>query len=582
MRAVDFFSLPRAQQDRFLGALSGELGPQPLVTRPIPTRVPTLLGLAGLGGLGALAAMLGAGFGDARSAESSYPPALIGVAAIPAVVAWVAPTLALSLRARRRAMPWQPAHFLFPRDVVDAERTAMRVFSLEEARSITARGRTIEVVFAEARFAFEAESAASASAIVDEIEALRATGRPSLSGEGWQHDPLAMPRVQSPLAPTHPLEPAAPAWTRLAWLFAALVGGMLGPAAAELRNRKSDDAMYAKAVRADRVDDYRAYLAHGLAHRDEVASRLLPRAELRLAEAEGTVEAIERFAASHPNTKIGDEITAAHARAMAAALDAAKKQGTLAALDAFAKAHPNHGLEAELRAAVRAVYDAALAKFKADAGSDPTTVAAAEQLLRWAEAHGPAFEVRVERRPSKTMVNADKFVPRTAMYRGAFSHPSAYFTADKLAADESSMGKGVVDALAAAFPAELCKPTLGATRDEGGASPESKVPVLTITHAEEWGGKAFLSESPRGVFVDVNFVVEARLSFPGEAAPKWSLRTNVLRTFSQQSLVVGKRGSKEQDRVNLFPEEHLYGQMTREAFAAIRAKIVGAWRKNVD
>ena len=73
---------------------------------------------------------------------------------------------------------------------------------------------------------------------------------------------------------------------------------------------------------------------------------------------EGTVEAMEKYIAAHPNSSIQTEVTAALRQAMLVALDAVKKAGTVSALTEFSKKHPNKLIENELRQAIHAVYQA--------------------------------------------------------------------------------------------------------------------------------------------------------------------------------------------------------------------------------
>ena len=105
--------------------------------------------------------------------------------------------------------------------------------------------------------------------------------------------------------------------------------------------------MYRTVVATGTVPEYELYLVQGVRHADEVRDLLLPRMQLKEAEAQGTVEAVQAFADAHPSSKIDADIDAALRRVMLTALETAKKAGTIAAIDALAKKYPNHQIDPE-------------------------------------------------------------------------------------------------------------------------------------------------------------------------------------------------------------------------------------------
>ena len=107
-----------------------------------------------------------------------------------------------------------------------------------------------------------------------------------------------------------------------------------------VRNGMSDEQMFAKARVRDDVAAYSAYLARGQAHREVVEKELLPRAKLRLAIAEGGVDAIDSFMSDNKGTKIQNEIDIARRNALIAEFEKVRKKGTLAALLDYAARPP--------------------------------------------------------------------------------------------------------------------------------------------------------------------------------------------------------------------------------------------------
>src|SRR6185503_4684887 len=99
----------------------------------------------------------------------------------------------------------------------------------------------------------------------------------------------------------------------------------------------------------------------------EVVSQvLLPRAELRLAVAQGSVEAVDAFIRAYPKTGIQAEVDAARQNALVGEFERARKTGTLAALLSFAERYPKHGIDKAFDQAKHALYLRAQARYKAE------------------------------------------------------------------------------------------------------------------------------------------------------------------------------------------------------------------------
>ena len=128
----------------------------------------------------------------------------------------------------------------------------------------------------------------------------------------------------SPIGPKEPLVDHAPAWRKYDRVAAACAV-IAGPVLWFMHNRASDDSMLKKAVLESSPEAFQSYLTVGKRHVDEVAGTLLPRAELERAKADQTVEAIQSFIASHPNSAIDSEAQAALRGAAARARQGAQR-----------------------------------------------------------------------------------------------------------------------------------------------------------------------------------------------------------------------------------------------------------------
>ncbi|HVJ92204.1 MAG TPA: hypothetical protein VM580_20530, partial [Labilithrix sp.] len=285
------------------------------------------------------------------------------------------------------------------------------------------------------------------------------------------------------------------------------------------RNWGSDKQLYARATQANDSASYRQYLARGAAYKDEVSDVLLPRAELRDAERIGTVEALLEYKKSHPNSKIGNELSEAIRKAMLAELEKAKAPGTLATLQDFARRYPEHGVEPELSAAIHAVYSRELAAYKKTAPTkDKAAVAFVERLFAYAEKHGPKVEIRFRRKAPTTLERADLFILRTPNFMGVVTYPSRFFDEKHAGPREATLAKALSSQFGSGLPPELFEVALGPVVAEP-ELPEPKSPTLFITHVPEWSGHNYTTTRPRGSYIGLTFNFEAIFVIPGDPKP---------------------------------------------------------------
>ncbi|MBI2388788.1 MAG: hypothetical protein HYV09_04145 [Deltaproteobacteria bacterium] len=573
MRTVDFYGLTRAAQDHFIDAAAAAQPPVPLLVRPGgPTAHRIGWIVAALGVIGAIL-LYRTGYGDLGSDAVVHGVALAfaWVVAIGLVLGG-----ALHAIAGERAigaLPWKAGVYAFPTGVVDARTHLLRVADVDALERVeiagTARCAVVIVIGGQA-FSFAADAAAAEKA-KQALEQARAEGPASNPMARASLDPLAEPRVSSPLAPTNPRTREVPAWARTRFVVAAVAALAVGPTLWHLRNVGSDDRAFAEATRQNDVASYKAYLQWGVRHRDEVRKTLLPRAELALAKKQGTVDAIIQYQASHPQSAIQTEVDASLRAALLVELATAKKAGTLAALTDFEKRRPGHGLNAEVAAARHEVYQAALASFRARANpKDPNVIAFFERLLASAEKRGdPKVEIRFRQQPSVSLLRADKYVAKHPLFNGETSYPSRYFGPGKLAKHEASLGKVLVDALSAAFPGEVLSFSIGAPAPEG--EPNAAAPTLFLLHRPEWTGMAQPTQRPRGIYVAMNHHFDAQLTAPGETRPI-KVSAVIIRPIPLGVLKDYQKGfAKLGD-----PETAVYGTMAKESFELFGARFVGA------
>lgn len=576
MRSVDFFGLSRAAQDHFLDSTNGTQPPTPVLLMrggPRSHRAGWIVAVVGL----VLAGLLfQRGFGEVSNGAVVHGLPLIGAWVLVFVLIFGGLLHALAGERAITALPWKAGIYAFPRSVVDARRDTLRMYDVEELQRIDGEGGTVRLVYPTASFTFEGNTEVAARARI-EIEQARTQGEPVDPKARPSMSPVAEPRVSSPLAPTEARKPGAPSWVRLRFVYAAALALLVGPALWFARNTVSDDRAFAAARSHNDVTSYRAYLSNGVKHRDEVSKTLLPRAELKLAEQQNSVDAILAYQKAHPSSAVQKDVDVALRTAMLAELEVAKKENTLAALQAFAKKRPEHGLAPELKSATHAVYQNALAAFKTVANEkDPQVIAFFERVLAYAEAHNePKVEIRFREQPSTSMGRADKYVTKQPLFNGETSYPSKYFEGGKFAAVEGELAKTLIEKLSASFPVEILTFVKGApVPAEGDTLPVTTVPTMFIQHRVEWTGTAYPSQRPRGIYVGLNYHFDEQLVIPSDQKP-WKLHavivknvpTNVLKDFKEAP---GSPGDAE---------KAVYEAMNREGFEAFGQRIVGALYK---
>jgi hypothetical protein len=329
-------------------------------------------------------------------------------------------------------------------------------------------------------------------------------------------DPLVDSGFSSPFSPRAPITHRQPAWVKATIFIALGIGVVLGPLVWKLRNAASEKQLYTLALEHNDVPAYQAYIARG-GHRPEARDILLPRAELRAAMAEKTVEALEQFASTHPNSKIQSEIDAAIRVAVDADLMAARSAGTVTALRELQGRRSAYGfINPAIDAAKNDLFRKAAVQFAE--GKDASVAGFFERLLGYTKTHGPRVVVRFVRRIPDSVEMADQQVLRSAYFMGKQSLPSQYFTGDYAVRRETAAANQLADALNPLFPPDILKLEPGDTLTDAGPIPAATEPTLYVEYLPEMSG-GYMSPKPRGVFVGVGMMFKTSFRIPGDEQP---------------------------------------------------------------
>lgn len=574
MKAVDFYKLPRAIQDRFVGSVMSGFPPAPILATKGGT--PTKLMWLGLTGacFVVLVITTRVGYGQLDSSLSLHSAkALLLYAALVFGIAFGL-VQAYARLVREKALPYGAGVYLFPACLIDARSDQFKVYWTQDLQNVDAQGSSVRVSFAGgATFTFQCADAAQAPQIATEVQTARDRAMHAKATEDPKElvavDPLHNPRFSSPVGPRDPYSMRLAPWKKLGWVVGLGVAAIIAPSLWALRNNGSDKTMYARATLANDTPSYRAYLERGSKFKEEVATILLPRSELRDAEKVGTVDALLKYKADHPTTKIANEVALSIRTAMLAELEKAKAVGTLAALDEFAKHYPEHGIEPELKEAIHAVYMRELATYKTHASTkDKSVIPFVERLFAWAEKHGGKIEIRFHRKKSESLGRADQFVAKTPTFAGEVSYPSRYFDEKHGTKREAALGKTLAARFDSGLSAEIFDVTVGAPISaDVEALPDVKVPTIFITHGSEWSGHTYQSQKPRGSYVGLNLPFELLFQIPGDAKPV-KLKAEIFKHAALGQL-------KDDENIQSgAAEEKVYEAMGTDAFDQFGKKVI--------
>jgi hypothetical protein len=569
---IDFFGLPRPVQDRFAAATRRSAPPAPLLFARAPRTVAwACLGASGVLILVALV-VLRVGWGDVNSAVAIHGSRMLAFDSVLLALAAYGVLHAIAILVSLESLPFRPGTYLFPACAIDARGRVLQVWSMSDVESVEPvaapspglelRMRDRSRVVIPARNVKEAERAQAAlEPIRQELGRALAGGDSHLLAE---FDPLHDSAMSSPIGPTERMKRSVALWTRGDWAIAAVVGVVIGQVVGATRNSISDDTIY-RSVAADGTEQaYRAYLAQGGRHSEEVESILLPRAELRSAEAQGSLEALRGFAQAHPSSKISSEIEAAMRRELLADLEKAKEAGTVAALDDFARNNAEPYVATELKAARHALFQQALAVWKKKARADAATSAFMDRLFAWSEGHGPISELRFQFEASTSLEDADKSILKSGHYPGVDALPSRYVTATAFRPREQHVAEAIVEGFAAAFPPDIL--TLRAMEPVAADAPPPTMPTLLVAYSAEWSHATAACPKPDTVFAGFIFSYNATFSLPDGKPP---MKIGLKAWRGPEAWKVKPEGRTREEF-----EQKVYDAMIDGAFDQLQRKLV--------
>jgi len=555
-------------QERFVASTEGAAAPAPLAIRPLARDTRSLL----YGAFGVVATLAGIGllrigFGDLSSRFALAPTAFVALYSGCFALAAAGFFMAAVRHVKAYAVPYHPALYLYPIGVIDArspEFVVHRITEDTQARFDPARS-ALRVESEGAHFEFPAadpgQAEQAAAAVLALRDRLANSGPESSAREQSLVDPLIDNGFKNPFAPAEPLRKELPGWIKHWPWMALLLGVLLGGAAFLVRNHLSEGRLYAAARKADTSAAYRTYLERG-GHNPDVRALLLPRAELRDANRAGNVADIERYLDANPNTPIKIEVEAALQQALLKDLSLAEAAGTLTALKEFANKYARYSfLTPSIERAINARIDTALRQLKpALAPNQARLLPFMERLLRYTATHGPQLLVRFQRKPTETLVAAEKALRLSPYFSGEKTLPGHFFDDAHQAPREAVMAAALVSELSSHFPRDLIDPQPGPPIDAA-AEPKATVPTILITYHTELSG-SFPSRKPRLALSGIGVIARFSFDIPGDPEPQvfkltvW--RAPDLRTITDTSTA-----------------GELYEIMATEAFKRLTKKYLG-------
>jgi hypothetical protein len=537
MNSIQFYSLRRPMQDRFIESTRGAGAPKPLLFQA-PQQSPWVLRLNVLGAVivGCCAVLACWGFGSLANRFAIQPPKVIFVYAGLMCVGLLALVAAGRIRGRDSGLPFRTGTYLFPSGVVDARTAELKVHrgaDLVDAQVVNA---CMTMKFSDGS-SFEFQPVAAAR--VDELRNILKQAQERLSVPLTEAslrdqallDPLVDTGFKSLFASAEPIRPPV-AKKSLIWLWVTLASGAVaGFGIWYLHNTLSEKQLYIKARRLNTPEAYHSYLTRG-GKRSDIRDLLLPRAELYRARALGTPDAIEKFMDAHPHSKIEGEAATALQVALLNDLERARAKETVAALREFRKDDPHAKIvESDRRVALRKLFDAALARFQNESLGTAEQQDAFNRLVRFSEQHEARVAIRFRGVFPESVAKAENKLQNSAFFAGPKALPTQYFRGERSRPREARIAEALAKRFGTLFSSDILDFQLGeplTSSGKGDETPKVDVPTLLITQTIGLS-IPFTCRRPPGAYVGVSFTFKSQLLIPGQP-PSLDFNNSVWKT----------------------------------------------------
>jgi hypothetical protein len=567
MKRVDFYQLERPVQERFVDASRGQGVPPLLVGRqPLPFDA-IRWAAAGLVFVVVWIWVATLGYNELENPLALQPRWMLALhLGLPLLAAGCGLMARRSLGQRAR-LPFVQTTYLFPIGVIDARSQSLVQHTFEElVKHEIAPGRA-RFEFKGGRFEFPVGPSMNVAELQQRIDALKQqVGSGTLADRDViLLDPLRDNGYRNPFSPSESMRPPKPPRLPLVPAAALAVAALLGFGLYATRNVLGERALYAQARLKDSAEAYRAYLARG-GEREEVKDLLLPRAELRLAVAQKTVDAIERYIASHPGSKIQTEVDAALRTALLAELEQVKKTNTITAFRAYEERHKKNLKHVPELAHARFAYlSGVLDRFQREFKPSREMWTLARRLIVHADKHGPKVAIRFAQRESRSLEKNQNQLQASAYYGGEKTLPSKYLLGAPVRKVEAAAAADLAKDFAKVLPDDLVHFELGPPVDPATADNATfKEPTLLIAYRLEISSTV-VSKKPRAVFTGVGLYADITLSIPDKEPPdkfkdsKWYL-PDVHKIESEQ-----------------VPVDGVYPELLAKLFTRLTTRYMGPW-----
>jgi hypothetical protein len=520
VKRVDFYKLERPVQERFVDATRGQ-GVSPLLVGKMPLPADAISWAFGAGALLlAWAYVASRGYDDLASPLALQPRWMLGLHLAFPILAVACGLMSARALKRHARLPFVQTTYLFPIGVIDARAQELHVHTFEELRQYDLKGGAARFEFKDGRFEFPTGQGPRVAELDQRVAELKQQigGGVLAERELVLLDPLRDNGFRNPFSPAESMRPPKPKRLPIVPPILFAVAALAGFGVYEARNALGERAIYAQARTKDSVEGYRAYLSRG-GERTEVVDLLLPRAELRVATAARSVDAIEAYLATHKGSKIQTEVDAALRAALLVALEETKKKNTITAFRAFEERYKPHLAQVPELAHARFVYlSGVLERFQKEFKPSTELWQLARRLIVHADKHGPKVAIRFSQRESRSLEKNENQLQASAYYGGEKTLPSKILLGEEVRKAERVAASDLAKGFAKILPADLVHFELGPPVDPALAEPTFKEPTLLVAYRLEISS-TFVTKKPRGIFTGVGLLGDVTLSVPDKEPP---------------------------------------------------------------